>query len=301
MPDGNSSTTKGTWQAVAAYSVWGLFPFYWKALSAVPSSQLVAHRIAWSFVLLSMIIVARGQAGTLRRAVAQPKSLLAYLTAAIVLSVNWLIYVWAVTAGFIVESSLGYFINPLFSVLLGVVVLRERLRPVQWVAIALAVAGVATLTVEYGRLPWIALALASTFAVYGLVKKLAPLGTVVGLGLETGLVFIPAVVYLALAERAGAGAFLHSNATTTALLVGAGLVTTVPLLLFSSATKRIPLSVVGLLQYINPTIQFLIGVLVYHETVSKNALLGFGAVWVALALFAGEALLRRAPVPVVAE
>lgn len=301
MPDGKSSTTRGTWQAIAAYSIWGLFPFYWKALSGVPSSQLVAHRIAWSFVLLSVLVMARGQVGTLRRAAAQPKSLLAYLTAAVVLSVNWLIYVWAVTAGFIVESSLGYFINPLFSVLLGVVVLRERLRPVQWVAIALAVVGVANLTLEYGRLPWIALALASTFAVYGLVKKLAPLGTVVGLAFETGLLFIPAVAYLALAEQAGNGAFLHSNATTTALIVGAGVVTTVPLLLFSSATKRIPLSVVGLLQYINPTIQFLIGVLVYHETVSKNALLGFGAVWVALVLFAGEALLRRAPVPVVVD
>ncbi len=301
MPEEGSSTTRGIWQAIGAFTIWGLFPIYWKALTGIPASQLVGHRIAWSFALLIIAVFVRGQWRTLRQAVTQPRTVLAYLTAAVMVSANWLIFVWAVNAGYVVESSLGYFMNPLISVLLGAVLLKERLRALQWTAIALAAVGVAALTLDYGRPPWIALALASTFATYGLVKKLAPLGPVVGLTFETGLLLIPAVAYLALAERAGTGAFLHSSATTTVLLMGAGVVTTVPLLLFSSAAKQIPLSVLGLVQYITPTLQFLVGVFLFHEAVSRYALLGFGAVWVALAIFGAEALTRRAPVPVVAD
>ena len=211
-----------------------------------------------------------------------------YLATGLLLSVNWLIYVWGVNEGYIVETSLGYFINPLLSVLLGVVFLRERLRLAQWLPISLAAAGVVYLTFTYGRLPWIALSLALSFGLYGLVKKLAPLGSLHGLTLETGMVFIPAAGYLLWAELGGEGHFLHDGLATDLFLMGAGVVTTIPLLMFASAVQRIPLTMIGLMQYIAPTIQFLIGVLVYKEPFDQTRLLGFSLVWVALVLFWAE-------------
>jgi chloramphenicol-sensitive protein RarD len=219
------------------------------------------------------------------------------LVAAVLIGVNWLTYVWAVNAGFIVETSLGYFINPLLSVLMGVVFLRERLRPWQWAPLGLATAGVLYLTLAYGSPPWIALTLAFSFGFYGLAKKTAPLGSLYGLALETGFLFLPALAFLGYAEAAGQGAFLHSGPLPDLLMIGAGVVTTMPLLLFASAAQRIPLSLVGVLQYIAPTIQFLLGVVVYHEPFTPSQMIGFGLVWIALALFAGEGLLaqRRQP------
>jgi chloramphenicol-sensitive protein RarD len=207
-----------------------------------------------------------------------------------------LVYVWAVNANFIVETSLGYFINPLLSVLMGVIFLRERLRPFQWLPVVLAASGVIYLAIAYGRLPWIALTLAFSFGTYGLVKKLAPLGSLYGLTLETGILFIPALIYLSYADRIGTGAFLHSSLTTNLLLIGAGVVTTVPLLMFASAAQRLPLSMVGIMQYIAPTLQFLLGVLVYKEPFDHTHLIGFGIVWVALILFAVENFWARATV-----
>ena len=201
------------------------------------------------------------------------------------LSINWLTYVWAVNAGYIVETALGYFINPLLSVLMGVIFLREHLRPWQWLPIGLAALGVLYLTVAYGSLPWIALTLAFSFGIYGLVKKTAPLGSLYGLTLETGILFVPALVYLVYLQFAGQAAFVNSGGVTTTLLIGAGLVTTVPLLMFASAAQRIPLSMMGVLQYIAPTLQFLIGVLLYREPFSHSQLIGFGIVWLALLLF----------------
>jgi chloramphenicol-sensitive protein RarD len=276
---------KGIWYAVGAYVAWGVLPVYWKWLHNVPAVQLISHRIIWSFVLLAMVVFVTRQWKSFRSAAQPRRVLLIYLAAAVLLSINWLTYVWAVNAGFIVETSLGYFINPLLSVLMGVIFLRERLRPWQWLPIGLAAAGVLYLTVVYGSLPWIALTLAFSFGIYGLVKKTAPLGALYGLTLETGLLFVPAVGFLVYLETVGRGAFLHSGPLMDLLLVGAGLITTVPLLMFASAAQRIPLSLVGVLQYIAPTLQFLIGVLIYKEPFDHAHLIGFSLVWVALAIF----------------
>ncbi len=225
-----------------------------------------------------------------------------YAVAAVLLAVNWLTYVWAVNAGFIVETSLGYFINPLLSVLLGVVILRERLRLTQWIPLALAAAGVIYLTVVYGKLPWIALTLAFSFGFYGLLKKLAPLSSLFGLTLETGILLLPALIYLVFEQVRGTGAFLHTGTVSDLLLVGAGIATTIPLLLFASAARQIPLTTVGLLQYIAPTIQFILGVFVYREPFDHDHLIGFGMVWLALAIFWLENFLtHRVPVQPIPE
>lgn len=279
---------KGSWYAVGAYIIWGILPVYWKSLHHVPAPQLLSHRIIWSFLLLIIVILLSRQWDVFRREMVKPQVLRVYMAAALLLSVNWLIYIWAVNAGYIVETSLGYFINPLISVLMGVIFFREHLRPAQWIPIALAGSGVLYLTIEYRSLPWIALCLAFSFGTYGLVKKIAPLGSLHGLTLETGILLVPASIYLIYSEMIGQGAFLRTGAMPDALLVGTGLVTTIPLLMFSSAARRIPLFLVGVLQYIAPTLQFLLGVLVYKEPFTTTRLIGFGIVWMALMLFGME-------------
>ena len=276
---------KGILKGITAYVLWGFFPIYWKFLHQVPALQVIGHRIAWSFLLLVGILLFTGQWNVFRDSAFQSKTLGIYSIAAVLLTINWLVYVWGVNAGFIVETSLGYFINPLISVLLGVLFLRERLRATQWIPIAIAAAGVAYLTAAYGRLPWIALTLAITFGFYGLVKKLAPLGSLHGLTLETGIVFPAALLYLLVVGLRGEGAFLQDGALTTLLLIGAGPVTTLPLLMFASAAREIPLSIIGLLQYIAPSLQFLIGVFIYKEPFDRSLLIGFSIVWIALIIF----------------
>jgi chloramphenicol-sensitive protein RarD len=291
---------KGILYGIAAYLAWGVFPIYWKWLESVPAIQIISHRIIWSFVLLALILFVTRQWKTFRSAALSRRIVLIYLASAILLSINWLTYVWAVNAGFVVETSLGYFINPLLSVLLGVLFLREKLRPWQWVPIVLAAIGVIYVAFSYGQFPWIALTLAISFGTYGLIKKTAPLGSLYGLALETGLLFVPAVIFLAYTERLGQGAFLHSGPVADLLMVGAGLVTTVPLLLFSSAAQRIPLSTVGILQYITPTMQFILGIFLYHEPFNLSLLIGFSIVWLALLIFWGESFLasrRPRPLP----
>ena len=275
---------KGILYSVTVYALWGFFPIYWKLLSHVPALQLLGHRIAWSFLLLLGVIFITKQWNEFR-AMLNASTFRIYLIAALLIGVNWLTYVWAVNAGFIVETSLGYFINPLLSVLMGVLFLGERLRPMQWIPVALAAIGVAYLTFAYGQLPWIALLLAFTFGFYGLVKKLAPLGSLYGLTLETGILFLPAFVYLGIVESNNTAAFLHSGITSDLLMIGAGLVTTIPLLMFAVAAKQLPLTMIGVLQYIAPTIQFLIGVFLYKEPFDQSRLLGFGIVWLALMIF----------------
>ena len=207
------------------------------------------------------------------------------------MGINWLTYIWAVNTGFIIEISLGYFINPLLSVAMGVVFFRERLRSWQWIAIGVAAAGVLYLAFIYGSFPWIALTLALTFGFYGLVKKTAPLGPLYGLTLETGILFLPALAHLIFSEMIGQGTFLHAGVISNLPLISVGPVTAIPLLLFASAAQRIPLSLVGLFQYIAPTLQFLLGVLAYGEPLSRTRLMGFGIVWIALIIFAVEAIL----------
>lgn len=297
---------KGILYAFGAYLTWGLFPIYWKWLHQVPALQLLSHRIVWSFILLAGVLFITRDWQKFRALASDGKVIRIYLVAAVLIGVNWLTYVWAVNAGYIVETSLGYFINPLLSVLMGVIFLRERLRPLQWLPVGLAAVGVTYLTVVYGRLPWIALTLAFSFAFYGLVKKMAPLSSLYGIALETGLLFLPALLYLGYEEFAGQASFLHDGMTSDLLLIGAGLVTTIPLLMFASAARRIPLSMIGIMQYIAPTLQFLLGVLVYHEPFTATQAFGFAIVWIGLIIFGVEGwLARRAilaePVPELGE
>jgi chloramphenicol-sensitive protein RarD len=289
---------KGIWFAAGAYIIWGLFPIYWKQLHQVPALQLVGNRIVWSFVLLFGIVFFTKQYQSFKSEASSRRVIGVYSIAAVLIGVNWLTYVWAVNAGFIVETSLGYYINPLLSVLLGVIFLRERLRPMQWLPVGLATLGVAYLTAIYGRLPWIALVLAFSFALYGLVKKTAPLGSLYGLTLETGILFLPALLYLLFAQRSGNGALFNEGAKTTILLIGAGVVTAVPLLMFATAAKKITLTMVGLMQFIAPTLQFLIGIFIYNEPFSHNQLIGFSIVWLALIILWVEGFYaNRKPTP----
>lgn len=278
---------KGILFGIGAYVFWGFFPIYWKLLHHVPAIQLIGHRIIWSFLLLIIVILFTRQWAEFRRTL-NVKVLRIYTIAALLIGVNWFLYVWAVNANFIVETSLGYFINPLLSVLMGVIFLKERLRIAQWIPVILAAMGVTYLTFVYGRPPYIALSLALTFGLYGLVKKLSPLGSLYGLTIETGILLLPALLYLTVMQADGTAAFLNTGLTSDLLMIGAGLVTTIPLLMFASAARSIPLWVVGVLQYIAPTLQFLIGVLIYKEPFSRHQLIGFGIVWVALLVFLAE-------------
>jgi len=284
---------KGIWYGIGAYLCWGLFPIYWHWLHHVPALQLLSHRIVWSFLILFVVILFMRQWKEFRQKILIGHTLWIYLVAAILIGINWMVYVWAVNAGFVIESSLGYFINPLLSVLLGVIILHERLRPMQWVPLGLAAFGVIFLSFAYGSPPWIALTLATTFATYGLVKKMAPLGSLQGLTLETGILFLPALLYLLFTEMTGVGAFIHTGTVSDILLVGAGVVTTIPLLMFASAAQRIPLSLVGVLQYISPTLQFLIGALLFKEPFTHTQFIGYAIVWTALILFGLEGILSR--------
>ncbi len=270
--------------ALATYILWGLFPIYWKQLHHIDAAQLIGHRIIWAFIMLMIVIISIGKWEQFRKKL-NAQNLKAHGVAALLLGVNWLIYVWAVNNGYIVESSLGYFINPLFSVLMGMIFLKEKLRPIQWIPLGLATIGVLYLTFAYGRLPWIALSLAFSFGVYGLLKKRSTLGSLYGLTLETGIIFLPALAYLIYISSLGEGAFMVSGVKTDILLIGAGLITAVPLLLFAKAVQRISLTMIGLMQYIAPTGQFLIGVLLYKEEFTVSQAIGFGIIWTALIIF----------------
>jgi chloramphenicol-sensitive protein RarD len=283
----------GVWYGVAAYSLWGLLTLYWRLFPQVPAIQVLAHRIVWSFVVLAAIVAASwGERRAVLRTIT-PGVIALYAVAAVLIGVNWFLYVFSVNHGFIVESSLGYFMTPLVNVLMGVAVFRERLRAMQWLAVAFAFSGVLWLTLAYGTLPWIGLALAASFGSYGLVKKKATLPSLEGLTLETAVLVAPAVLFLVVLNRNGDGAFLHSGTATDALLAAGGIVTVVPLLLFATAVRRIPLSVVGILQYIAPTIQFLLGVYAFHEPFTRTQLTGFGLVWLGLVVFTLDSVRAR--------
>lgn len=284
---------KGIWYGIGAYLMWGFFPIYFKALQVVPSLQIMLHRVIWSFLFVAMLIVLRRDWARLKPSLHKPRILLVYTLTAGLLAINWLIFIYGINSGQVVETSLGYFINPLLSVALGVVVLRERLRPMQWFPIGLAAIGVLYLTLQYGSLPWIALALAFSFGIYGLFKKIAPLGALHGLTLETGILFIPALLYLLYAESQASGSFGHLGTKVTLLLAFSGVVTALPLLLFARAAKSIPLTLLGILQYIAPTVQFLLGIFLYQEPFTLTRLVGFAIIWFALAIFTLEGVYER--------
>lgn len=282
----------GLLYAVIAYTIWGLFPLYWRLLQAIPAVQITAHRIIWSCVVLIIAILLKKQWRDFR-GLTNRRVLMSYSIAAILISINWIVYIWAVNANHIVETSLGYFINPLISVFFGTVFFKERLRPLHWLSLLCATVGILYLTYHYGRVPWIALALASTFSLYGLVKKVAPLKSLFGLTLETAILIVPAFVYLILCERDGSGTLLHSDLKTYLLLFVGGIITAGPLLLFASAAQRIPLTLIGILQYIAPTLQILLGIFFFHEPFDSVQLAGFSMVWIALAIFMVGGFLTR--------
>jgi chloramphenicol-sensitive protein RarD len=282
---------KGILYAAAAYILWGLLPIYWKVLQAVPAIEILSHRMVWSLFFVGLLLAYRRHWGWLRPALRNRRIVLTFFVTAVVLSLNWFVYIWGVNAGHIVETSLGYFINPLVNVLLGVIFLKERLRPGQMLAITLAVGGVLYLTISYGTFPWIALTLAFSFGLYGLLRKTAALPSTEGLFLETALMFLPAFLFLLYREWQGTAAFGHLGAFTTFLLAFSGVATGVPLLLFAAGARLITLTNLGLLQYVAPTLQFLIGVLIYHEEFSQARVIGFTVIWVALLIYTAESLL----------
>ena len=284
---------KGIWYGVGAYVLWGFFPIYWKLIHDVPALEIISHRMVWSFVFVAIVIALRKSWQGFRPVLENRKRALVYLGTGLLLTLNWLVYVWAVNSGYIVESSLGYFINPLVNVLLGVVFLRERLRLGQWIPVGLAAAGVLYLTVSYGSLPWIALTLAFSFGFYGLLKKTAALASTHGFMLETGFMLLPALGYLIYLEFTGQAAFGHQSLFTTGMLIFAGVATGLPLLWFGAAARQIPLSTLGLLQYIAPTLQFSIGVLLYGEDFSQARVIGFSIIWLALLIYSSEGFLHR--------
>lgn len=284
---------KGLWAAVGAFVLWGVMPLYWHALGAVPSLQIVLHRIAWSAVFVCGWLFLRQGSGWLRGVLAQPRLAGMLACSGLLIAFNWGLYIWAVNAGHVVETSLGYFINPLLNVLIGVLFLRERLTAMQWLSVGIAATGVLWLTFNYGSFPWIALALAGSFALYGLIRKLAAVDSVVGLGVESAYLFLPAVAGLAWFQAHGQGGFgAGFGAWTSTLLVAAGVLTALPLVGFAYAVRRVPLSTIGLLQYIAPTLQFLIGVFAFHEPFGRDRAIGFAFIWTALAVFAADGLLR---------
>ena len=280
----------GIWSALGAYVCWGLFPIYWKFLLATPAPILLCHRVIWSCVVLLLVIGLTSQLKDLWRSLTKPKLLGVYALAAVLIATNWLTFVWAVNHNYIVETSLGYFINPLLNVVVGFLFFSERLRRTQWGALGLAMSGVAYLTWCYGTIPWIALILASTFGLYGVVKKIAPLNAILGLSLETLILLVPALIYLSIAASVYQQAIGSTTVPGWALLAGTGVVTTIPLVLFAAAAQRIPLVLVGLFQYIAPSLQFLLGVLVYSEPFTTERQIGFSIVWLALFVFAAENL-----------
>jgi chloramphenicol-sensitive protein RarD len=281
---------RGTLYAVAAYGLWGLLPLYLVLLRPAGAIEILSHRVVWSFVLLIGVLAVLRRWRWLRAAPRQPKVLLGLTAAALLIGGNWGTYIYGVSTERVVEVSLGYFVNPLISVLLGVVILRERLRGWQWVAVGVGTVAVVVLSVDYGRPPWLALVLAFSFGGYGLIKKLVGAPAVEGMTIETAVLFIPATAYLVWSETNGHVVFGHGPVLTSVLLVGCGVVTAVPLLLFAGAANRVPLTVLGICQYIAPTLQLLIGVLVLGEPMPPARLAGFGLVWTALLIFTVDAV-----------
>jgi chloramphenicol-sensitive protein RarD len=287
-----SPTRTGVLAATAAYLTWGLAPVYWKLLQAVPALELLAHRIVWSFVLVIGWLALSRRLGDLAAAWAHPGTRARLLATTGLIGVNWGLFIWAVNSGHILQASLGYYINPLVSVLLGLVVLGERLSRGQGLAVALAAVGVAVLAVSVGSLPWVSLALAGSFGLYGLLRKTVRADAVLGLGFETSLLTPFALALLVTAGLDGRGAFGRVSATTDGLLAFTGVLTAVPLLLFTAGARRLPLNVVGLLQYITPTCHFALAVAVYHEPFSRAHAVTFALIWSALALYTADARRR---------
>ena len=281
---------RGIVYGTAAYLLWGLFPLYFPLLEPAVATEILGHRIVWALVATAAVLAAGAGFTAFRALLRDRRQAQLIAAAAVLVAINWFVFIHAVTSDHVIEAALGYFINPLVSAAFGIAFFKERLRPWQAVAFGLALVAVVVLTVDYGRLPWIALTLAFSFGTYGLVKKLAGVGAAEGLALETLVLLVPALGYLVALEAAGSGTFGHESPGHTLLLISSGPVTMLPLLLFSAAVTRIPLTVVGMLQYLGPVIQFLIGLLILGEAMPASRWVGFVLVWIALVILTLEGL-----------
>ena len=280
----------GLLYGIGAYGMWGLVPLFWPLLKPAGAMEILAHRMVWSLVFVGLALLAVRRWSWIPELVRSPRKLALITVAAAVISVNWGLYIWSVNNGRVVEASLGYFINPLVTIALGVLVLKERLRPAQWAAVGVGFAAVLVLAIGYGQPPWISLVLAFSFAVYGLAKKKLNLGGLESLAAETAVQFLPALGYLVWLGTQGTLAFGSEGAGHAALLAATGIVTAVPLVCFGAAAIRVPLSTLGLLQYLAPTFQFLLGILYFHEAMPPERWAGFSLVWLALTLLTWDAL-----------
>ncbi|HEU5357017.1 MAG TPA: EamA family transporter RarD [Actinocrinis sp.] len=291
-PSDGQEARKGLIFGLAAYGMWGLFPLYWPLLKPASATEILAHRMAWSLVVMAVLLGVRRNWSWIKQLRHTPGKVLLLCGAAILVSVNWGVYIWAVNKGHVVETSLGYFINPLVTVLFGVLILRERLRPLQWAAVGVGAAAIVELVVGYGNVPWIALILAFSFGSYGLMKKIAAVPAAESMAVETTFQFLPALAYLAFLQTRGTATFGHAHWTVTVLLACCGLVTVIPLMCFAAAANRLPLSTIGLLQFLTPILQLSCGVFIVHEAVPGTEWIGFAIVWLALALLTYDSLGR---------
>lgn len=287
-PASDRHPSAGALFALAAFLIWGLSPIYWKALQGVGAFEIILHRILWSFVFLMPLIVISRRWVEFKKTMASPKLLLILLATAVLVGGNWLIYIWAVNSGRVLQASLGYYINPLVNVLLGMIFLGERLRRAQTLAVLLATVGVLNLTLRYGAFPWVSLALAFSFGLYGLIRKMAAVGALVGLTVETLLLTIPAGIWIFHLHRIDSGSFLHAGRRIDLLLVGTGILTATPLLLFNLGAKRITLATLGFIQYTAPTGMLMLGVLVFGEPFTQVQAVTFGLIWTALAIYSWD-------------
>ncbi|MGX7681147.1 EamA family transporter RarD [Jatrophihabitans sp. DSM 45814] len=290
---GTNEHRAGLGYGAGAYLLWGLFPLYWPLLEPASAVEILAHRMIWSLVFMLVLITVRRDWSSVRAAVNDGPTLRRLSIAAIAISVNWGVYIWGVNSGHVVETSLGYFINPLLTILLGVVVLKESLRRAQWLAVGIGAMAIVVLTLDYGRLPWIALTLACSFATYGYLKSQVRVGAVESMAVETGVLFIPALVTLLVLSGRSQLTFGHHGVGNALLLMGTGVVTAIPLLLFAAGARRLPLTVMGLLQYLAPVLQFAVGVGIRHEAMPPARLAGFVLVWIALMILTADAIRSR--------
>jgi chloramphenicol-sensitive protein RarD len=288
-----TANRQGLAYGVSAYLLWGLFPLYWPLLKPAGAVEILAQRMVWSLILLGVVLVVTRGFGTVRLLMADRSKMARLALAALLVSINWGLYIWSVNNGHVVEGSLGYFINPLFTIMLGVLVLKERLSRAQWAAVGIATVAILVLSVDYGRLPWIALTLALSFGSYGFLKKQVSAGAVESLTIETGVMAGPALVTLVVLTEQSRLAFGHAGTPNALLLAGTGVVTALPLLLFGAAARRLPLTTIGLLQYLAPVLQFAVGVGIRHEPMPPARLLGFALVWMALLVLTADAVTRR--------
>ncbi|MBN1982243.1 MAG: EamA family transporter RarD [Chitinivibrionales bacterium] len=283
----------GVWYGIIAYCLWGLLPLYWKLLQFATAAEILCHRIIWSVLFLFFLLLIRRRWRWLPQVFHDKKVLVTFSISTLLLGSNWFVYIWAVNAGFVIETSLGYFITPLVNVLLGVMLLKERLSKMQIFSLVIAACGVFYLTVTHGSLPWIALYLAVSFGLYGLVRKKATLGSLEGLSLETLLLLAPSLLYLFHLHSIGKDTFGRVGIVQNGLLLLAGITTATPLLFFAAAARRIQLTTIGFLQFISPSLQFFLGIVAFHEKFSTNRLIGFIFIWASLLFYSVHIILQQ--------